>query len=97
MSKGHLIQPLQREIHKTPTLISYVFLSGAKLFGHVSHSTELAGTCMCLAYQHFDFNSADWFSDNLHVSGSCYLPTIGKEFNHSIQQTFVGREHVTNP
>ena len=23
---------------------------------------------MCLACQHFDFNSADWFSDNLHLS-----------------------------
>ena len=22
---------------------------------------------MCLACQHFDFNSADWISDNLHV------------------------------
>ena len=31
----------------------------------VSHSTELVR--MCLACQHFDFNSADWISDNLHV------------------------------
>ena len=37
----------------------------AKLFGHVSHSTELVR--MCLACQHFDFNGADWISDNLHV------------------------------
>ena len=34
-------------------------------FGHVSNSTELVR--MCLACQHFDFNSADWISDNLHV------------------------------
>ena len=37
-------------------------------FGHVSHSTELVR--MCLACQHFDFNSADWISDNLHVISS---------------------------
>ena len=44
------------------------FSSGAKIFGHVSHSTELVR--MCLACQHFDFNSADWISDNLHVISS---------------------------
>ena len=42
------------------------FSSGAKIFGHISHSTELAR--MCLACQHFDFNSADWIFGNLHVS-----------------------------
>ena len=42
-----------------------LFSSGAKIFGHVSHSTELV--LMCLAFQHFDFNSTDWISDNLHV------------------------------
>ena len=57
---------------------------------YVSHSTEL------LACQHFDFNS-DWFSDDLHMSSSWYLRTIGKEFKHSIQQTLVGQERVTNP
>ena len=40
----------------------------AKIIGHVSHSTELVR--MCLACQHFDFNSADWISDNLHVISS---------------------------
>ena len=44
------------------------FSSGAKIFGHVSHSTELVR--MCLACQHFDFNSADWIFDNLHVISS---------------------------
>ena len=44
-------------------------------FGHVSHSTELVR--MCLACQHFDFNSADWISDNLHVISSRYLRTMG--------------------
>ena len=39
-----------------------------KIFGHVSHSTELVR--MCLASQHFDFNSADWTSGNLHVMSS---------------------------
>ena len=28
---------------------------------------------MCLACQHFDFNSADWISDNLHVITSWYF------------------------
>ena len=60
-----------------------------KTFGHVSHSTELVR--MCLACQHFDFNSADWISDNLHVISSRYLRTMGKEF------IFVGQERVTNP
>ena len=36
--------------------------------GHVSHSTELVR--MCLACQHFEFNSAEWISDNLHVISS---------------------------
>ena len=36
-----------------------------KIFGHVSHSTELVR--MFLACPHFDFNSADWIFDNLHV------------------------------
>ena len=64
MSKWHLIQPLQREIYQTPTLI---VLSEAKLFRQVSCSTEFV-RIMCLVCQHFDFNSADWFSDNLHAS-----------------------------
>ena len=55
------------------------------------HSTELVR--MCLACQHFDFNSADWISDNLHVISSRYLRTMG----NGIQQTFVGQERVTNP
>ena len=77
MSKWHLIQPLQREIYKSQCL-SPRFSCRAKIFGHVSHSTELAH--MCLACQHFDFNSADWISDNLHVIFSWYLQTMGKEF-----------------
>ena len=61
---------------------------------YVSHSTELL--LMCLACQHFDFNS-DWFSDDLHMSSTWYLRTIVNEFKHSIQQTLVGQERVTNP
>ena len=55
---------------------------------------------MCLACQHIDFNNTDWFSDNLHVSFSWYLRTMGKEFNHSIQQMFVvgvRQERVMSP
>ena len=39
-----------------------------KIFGHVSHHTELVR--MCLACQHIHFNSTDWISDNLHVISS---------------------------
>ena len=35
---------------------------------------------MFLAFQHFDFNSANWFSNNLHVSTSWNVQTMGKEF-----------------
>ena len=55
---------LQRETYKNQRL-SPRFSFGAKIFGHVSHSTELEH--MCLACQHFDFISAGWISDNLHV------------------------------
>ena len=77
MSKWHLIQPLQRETYKNQRL-SPRFSFGAKIFGHVSHSSELVR--MCLAYQDFDFNSPNWFSDNLHVISSWYLRMMGKEF-----------------
>ena len=50
-------------------------------------STELVR--MCLACQHFDFNSADWFSNNVDVSSSWYLRRMGKEFDHSFQHTLV--------
>ena len=73
-----LIQPLRREIHTKSQRLSPRFSSRAKIFGHVSHSTALVHKC--LACQHFDFNSADWFSDNLHLISSWYLRTMGKEF-----------------
>ena len=76
-SKWHLIQPYREKYTKSQRL-SPTFSSGAKIFGHVSHSTELVR--MCLACQHFDFSSADWISDNLHVISSWYLRTMGKEF-----------------
>ena len=97
MSKQHLIQPLRREIYNNPWLLSWLsprFSSGAKIFGNVSHATELV--CMCLACQHFDFNSANWISDNLHVISSWYLWTMGR-ICLSVQQMFVGQERVTNP
>ena len=66
-----------------------MFSSGAKIFGHVSHSTELVR--MCLACQHFDFNSTDWISDNLHVISSWYLWTMGKEFIFPFSRCSWGR------
>ena len=87
MSKWHLIQPLQREIYKK--CLSPRFSSRAKLFGHASHSTELV--CMCLACQQFEFNSADWISNNLHMISSWYLRTInGKWIYLLVQQMLVG-------
>ena len=77
ISKRRLIHPLQREIYKKPRL-SPRFSSAAKIFGHLSHSIELVR--MCLACQHFDLNSADWISDNLHLISRWYLRTMGKEF-----------------
>ena len=46
---------------------------------------------MCLACQHFDFNSADWISDNLHVISSRYLQTMGKEFIFQFSRHSWGR------
>ena len=44
------------------------------------HTLQSSVVRMCLACQHFDFNSADWISDNLHVISGRYLRTMGKEF-----------------
>ena len=38
---------------------------------------------MCLACQHFDLNSADWISDNLHVISSRYLRTMERNLSFS--------------
>ena len=67
----------ERNIQKANAYLLYS-RQEQKIFGHVSHSTELVR--MCLACQHFDFNSADWISDNLHVISSRYLRTLGKQF-----------------
>ena len=98
MSKQHLIQPLRREIYNNPWLLSWLsprFSSGAKIFGNVSHATELV--CMCLACQHFDFNSADWVSDNLHVISSWYLLTMGNEFVFQFSRCSWGRNVWRTP
>ena len=102
MSKWHLIQPLHREITKNQRLSPW-FSSGAKIFGHVSHSIELAR--MCLACQQFDFNSADWISGNVHVISRWYLRTMGKEFIFRladgnawrISKNFVGCKYFNTP
>ena len=60
--------PAFPEIQQPIDRLSLRFSSGAKIFGHVSHSTELVR--VCLACQHFDFNSADWISDNLLLISS---------------------------
>ena len=73
-----ILSSLYREKYTKTQRLSPRFSSGAKLFSHVSHSTELVRRC--LACQHFDFNSADWISHNLHVISGWYLRTMGKEF-----------------
>ena len=80
---------LYREKYTKSQRVSPMFSSGAEIFGHVSHSTELVR--MCLACQHFDFNSADWISDNLHVISSWYLQTMGKEFIFQFSRRSWGR------
>ena len=82
MSNWHLIQHLQRQICKNWTFISYILVRGKTLW---SHNTHYRACTSCLAGQHFDFNSTDWFSHNLHMSSSWYLWTMGKEFNHLFQ------------
>ena len=72
-----------------------MFSAGAKIFGHVSHSTELVR--MCLACQHFDFNSADWISDNLNVISSRYFRTMGKEFIFQFNRRSWGRNAWRTP
>ena len=57
----------ERNIQKANAYL-LLFLSGAKIFGHVSHSTELVRMCLTCLYS--DFNSADWISDNVHVISS---------------------------
>ena len=78
MSKWHLIQPLQREIYKKPTLISYILVGSKNLWSRI---TLYRLVRMCLACQHFDFNIADWISDNLLVISSRYLRTMGIQFS----------------
>ena len=74
---------------------AYLLSSGAKIFGHVSHSTELVR--MCLACQHFDFDCADWIFDNLHVISSRYLQTMGKEFIFQLSRCSWGRNAWQTP
>ena len=53
---------------------------------------------MRLACQHFDFNSADWISDNLHmIDPQSIFANNGRGIYLSVQQTFVWQERVTNP
>ena len=85
----------ERNIPKSNALISPIFSSGAKFFGHVSQSAELVR--LCLACQHFDFNSADWISDNLHEISSRYLRTMGKEFIFQFSRRLWGRNAWRTP
>ena len=95
MTKWHLIQPFQREIYKEPMLISYILVRSKNLWSRIT--LYKACTYMCLACQHFDFNSADWISDNLHVISGRYLWTMGKEFIIQFSRRSWGRNAWRNP
>ena len=71
----------ERNNYSKSQRLSPIFSSGAKIFGHISHSTELVH--MCLACQCFDFNGADWISHNLHVISSRYLRTMERNLSFS--------------
>ena len=64
---SQLSGPTRAEALATQATNAYLldFRPEQNIFDHVSHSTELVR--VCLACQHFDFNSAYWISDNLHV------------------------------
>ena len=57
----------------------------------------LQGLNLCVWLVNTLTSTADWFSDNMHLSTSRYLRTMWKEFKHSLKQTLVGQERVTNP
>ena len=61
------------------------------------HTLQSSVVRMCLACQHFDFNSADWISDNLHVISSRYLRTMGKEFIFQFSRRSWGRNAWRTP
>ena len=52
---------------------------------------------MCLVCQHFDFNSADWISYNLHVISSRNLGKMGKEFIFQFSRRSWGRKTWRTP
>ena len=62
---------------------------------HTLQSLYVCGSC--LACQHFDLNSADWISDNLHVISSRYLRTMGKEFIFRFSRRSWGRNAWRTP
>ena len=87
--------PAFREKYTKTQRLSVRFSSEAKIFGHVSHFTELVRKC--LACQHLDFNSADWTSDNLHVISSRHSRTIGKEYIFQFSRRSWGRNAWRTP
>ena len=68
--RGEDLTLLEQYIIKLLTTVdSHTFVQRAKLFGHVSITLYRASTS-CLACQHFDLNSTNWFSDSQHMSSS---------------------------
>ena len=53
-----------------PLLTSYILVRNKTLWSCI---TPYWACMLCLACQHFDFNSVHRFSDNLHVNSSCKL------------------------
>ena len=94
MSKWHLIQPLQREIYKKPTLISYILVTSKNLWWR----NTLYRACTYV----FGLSTLWLQQRRLDLRQSaCDLQLIfannGKGICLSVQQTFVGQERVTGP
>ena len=59
---------------------SNAYLLESRPYQNLWSRITLYRSCTYVACQHFNFNSADWISDNLHVISSSYLRTMGKEY-----------------
>ena len=95
MSKWHLIQPLRRETHKKPTLISYILVRTKNLWSRIT----LYRACT------FVFGLSTLWPRSTTPIGSpricMWSPAdICEQWERiylPVQQTFVGQERVTNP
>ena len=84
---------VQRKYTKWPPL-SPTFSTGAKLFGHVSHSTELVRRVWLV---HTLNSTAPIGSPIVSTWAPAISRTMGKEIYRSFHQTFEGQERANEP